>query len=183
MLLNRATHHIRFAMLVYYKIRQMLLQLFYYKTREKFITKYVRSFITKCDSYYKMRRFYYKTWQLLQNATFMTNCDSTLLTVLQYFVFEIDRKPRRELNNFKHVWSQKTDSNGFWLSKKLFPLTFLSGGLQGITFVTIESRILKTKGQELFPLIIFSNLMCIIQKQLWIKLLIYSPNTFLFLTT
>ena len=44
-------------------------QLFYYKMRQTFITKCVRlfttkcdSFITKCDSYYKMRR-------LLQIAT------------------------------------------------------------------------------------------------------------------
>ena len=35
-------------------------------------------FITKCDSYYKLRRFYYKMRQLLQNATFITNCGSTL---------------------------------------------------------------------------------------------------------
>ena len=34
-------------------------------------------FITECDSYYKMRRFYYKMRQLLQNATFITNCGST----------------------------------------------------------------------------------------------------------
>ena len=27
--------------------------------------------------YYKMRQFYYKMWQLLQKATFITNCDST----------------------------------------------------------------------------------------------------------
>ena len=45
----------------------------------KVITKCVRFFIiTKCDnfivicaSYYKMRRFYYKMRQLLQNASFM----------------------------------------------------------------------------------------------------------------
>ena len=51
-----------------------------------FITKCGRSllenasvfFITKCDSYYKMRRFYYKVRQLLQNITFITNCDSTI---------------------------------------------------------------------------------------------------------
>ena len=36
------------------------------------------------EAYYKMhrlrqmRRFYYKMRQLLQNATFITNCDSTL---------------------------------------------------------------------------------------------------------
>ena len=39
--------------------------------------KCVRFFITKCDSYYKLRRFYYKMRQVLQNATFITNCDST----------------------------------------------------------------------------------------------------------
>ena len=51
-------------------------QLFYYKMRQKSITKCVRffitkcdSFITKCDSYYKMRRFYYK------NAIVITKCD------------------------------------------------------------------------------------------------------------
>ena len=46
----------------------------------KVITKCVRFFIiTKCDnfivicaSYYKMRRFYYKMRQLLQNASFMS---------------------------------------------------------------------------------------------------------------
>ena len=35
----------------------------YYKMRQVF--------------YYKMRQFYYKMQQLLQNATFITNCDST----------------------------------------------------------------------------------------------------------
>ena len=32
------------------------------------------------DVYYKMRQFYYKMRQLLQNATFITNCDSTSTT-------------------------------------------------------------------------------------------------------
>ena len=41
-----------------------------------FITKY-DSFITKCNSNYKLRQFYYKMRQLLQNAMFITNCDST----------------------------------------------------------------------------------------------------------
>ena len=52
--------------------------------QQKFITKFVRffiikcdSFITKCDSYYKLRRFYWKMRYLLQNATFITNFDST----------------------------------------------------------------------------------------------------------
>ena len=45
--------------------------------RQEFITKCDRVFLTKCDSYYKFRRFYYKMRQLLWNATFITNCDST----------------------------------------------------------------------------------------------------------
>ena len=71
-------------MTVYYKMRQMLLQnataillqnatKVYYKMRQVF--------------YYKMRRFYYKMRQLLQNAAFMTNCDSTLLLLMILFYF------------------------------------------------------------------------------------------------
>ena len=37
--------------------------------RQKFITKCVRIFITKCDSYCEVRRFYYKI------ATVITKCD------------------------------------------------------------------------------------------------------------
>ena len=33
--------------------------------------------ILKCNSYYKWRQLYYKMRQLLQNVTFITNCDST----------------------------------------------------------------------------------------------------------
>ena len=65
--------HIRFIMTIYYEMWPILLQnraAILYKIRQKFITKYVRFFITKCDSYYKMR-------QLLRNATFITNCNST----------------------------------------------------------------------------------------------------------
>ena len=52
-------------------------------------TKYDNYFISKCDRglsqsasgfYYKMRQFYYKMRQLLQNAAFITNCDSTSTT-------------------------------------------------------------------------------------------------------
>ena len=57
---------------------------FYYKTRQKFITKHVRwfitkwaDFITKRGRYYKMSRFYYKTRQVLQNAPFITKRGST----------------------------------------------------------------------------------------------------------
>ena len=41
-------------------------QLFYYKMRQVF--------------YYEIRQFYYKLRQLLQNATFTTNCESTLFS-------------------------------------------------------------------------------------------------------
>ena len=80
LLQNATSFWLQNATEVYYKMGQV----FYYKIRQKFITKCVRffitkcdSFITKCDSYYKMRRFYYKIPQLLQNATFIKNCDST----------------------------------------------------------------------------------------------------------
>ena len=51
-----------------------------YKMRQFFITKY-DTFITKCGSYYKRQQFYYKLRQLLQNATLVTNCDSTVTSV------------------------------------------------------------------------------------------------------
>ena len=65
-------------MTLYYKMRQILLQNataillqsateVYYKMRQVF--------------YYKMRRFYYKMQQLLRNATFITNCDSTVIYI------------------------------------------------------------------------------------------------------
>ena len=66
--------HIWLITTLYYKMRQILLQNataillenateVYYKMRQVF--------------YYKMQEFYYKTRQLLQNATFITNCDIT----------------------------------------------------------------------------------------------------------
>ena len=71
-------------------------QLFYYTIQHKFITKCVRffitkcdSFVTKCDSYYKLRQFYYKLRQSLQNATFITNCDSTGLQLVNLFLYTI----------------------------------------------------------------------------------------------
>ena len=70
-------------------MRQMLLQnataIFfqnatevYYKMLQLFITK-CDSFITKCDSHHKLRQLHYRMRQLLQNATFITNCDSTAI--------------------------------------------------------------------------------------------------------
>ena len=60
-------------MTLWYKTRH----LFYYKMQQKFITKCVRFFITKCDTLTTKRDSYYKMRQLLQNATFITDCDST----------------------------------------------------------------------------------------------------------
>ena len=64
--------HIWFIMTLYYNKCDSgyynLRQLFYYKIRQRFIIKCARfffakcdSFITNCDSYYKVR-FYYKMW-------------------------------------------------------------------------------------------------------------------------
>ena len=48
----------------------------YYKICWYYIIKY-DSFIARCDSHYKICRFYYKLWQLWQNATFITKCVGT----------------------------------------------------------------------------------------------------------
>ena len=48
----------------YYKMRQ----LFYYKMRQKFITKWVKFFITKCDDFITKCNSYYKMRRLLQIA-------------------------------------------------------------------------------------------------------------------
>ena len=59
-------------------------KLFYYEMRQKFITKCVKffitkchSFITKCNSYYKMRRFYYKSETVITKCDVYYNYDST----------------------------------------------------------------------------------------------------------
>ena len=36
------------------------------------------------DSYYNMRQFHYEMRQLLQNALFITNCDSTLIYLFKF---------------------------------------------------------------------------------------------------
>ena len=60
--------------------------LFIRKIRPKFIAKCVRFFMKICDSfvakhnrYCKTRRFYYKMWELLQNAIFITKRVGTKL--------------------------------------------------------------------------------------------------------
>ena len=64
-------------MTLYYKMRQMLLQN---------VTAFLLQNVT--EVYYKMRQvFSYKIRQLLQNATFITNCDSTRSYILRYVFF------------------------------------------------------------------------------------------------
>ena len=85
----------------YYKARQELLQsatafflqsttyvitkcgsFFYYRLRLYFIRKLRKDVMTKCNRYYKvrqlfikkLRQFYYKVWQVLQNATGTIKC-------------------------------------------------------------------------------------------------------------
>ena len=82
------TSQINYSSEVYYKVRWQLLQ----SATAFFITKCdnlllqsataillqsVTSFITKCDRYYKVRRFYYKVRQVLQSVTIITKCDRT----------------------------------------------------------------------------------------------------------
>ena len=65
----------------YYKMRQ-----FCYQMRQLLqittILLQIATVTTKCDIYYKLR-------QLLQNATFITNCDSTGLQLLNLFLYTI----------------------------------------------------------------------------------------------
>ena len=42
-----------------------------------FLLQSATRFITNCDRYYKVRRIYYKSRQLLQSEMIITNCDST----------------------------------------------------------------------------------------------------------
>ena len=72
-------------MTVYYKMRQIL-QILYF-IRQLFYSKMRQKFITKCDSYYKLRQFYYKMQHLLQNVTFVTNRDNTVLIVFYKTAF------------------------------------------------------------------------------------------------
>ena len=73
---------------VYYKVRWQLLQ----SVTAFFITKCdnlllqsataillqsVTSVITKCERYYKVRRFYYEVRQVLQSVTIITKSDRT----------------------------------------------------------------------------------------------------------
>ena len=56
----------------------------YYKVRQLFLLQSATSVITKCDRYYKVWQFYYKVRQVLQSATIVTKCDSTLVVYITY---------------------------------------------------------------------------------------------------
>ena len=74
-------------MTLYYKMRQVLLQ---YAT--------VILLQNATEVYYKMRHdFYYKMRRLLQNATFITNCESTMLN---FFSRNIEKKNQKDLFRF-----------------------------------------------------------------------------------
>ena len=73
---------------VYYKVRWQLLQsatAFFItqcdnlllQSATAILLQSVTSVITKCDRYYKVRRFYYKVRQVLQSVTIITKCDRT----------------------------------------------------------------------------------------------------------
>ena len=75
-------------MTVYYKMRQMLLQNMttillrnaaeiYYRFRQVFFLQNSTVLLQNVAVIYKLRRFYHKMRQLLQNATFITNYDIT----------------------------------------------------------------------------------------------------------
>ena len=68
-----------FVMTFYYKMRQMLLQ----NATAILLKNATEVYYKMCQIfYYKMRQFFYKMQQLLQNATFVTNCniaDSTCI--------------------------------------------------------------------------------------------------------
>ena len=69
--------YIWFVVTVYYKMRQMLLQ-----NATAILLQ------NGTEVYYKMRQvFYCKMRQLLQNATFITNCDSTNVAMILFFSF------------------------------------------------------------------------------------------------
>ena len=81
--------------------------------RQKFITKCVRPFITKCDSfirkcdiYYIFRRFYYKILQLLQNTTVQPD--------IMNRVFKLRNTPHYNLRYTSHFSTDQVHSAYNW---------------------------------------------------------------------
>ena len=61
-------------------------QLFYYKIRQKFITKCVSFLLQNATvNCYKIRQLLKIATILLENATFITNCDSTVVVFQEHF--------------------------------------------------------------------------------------------------
>ena len=94
-----------FILTLYYKYDRhyyKMGQLFYYKMRQNLIAKCVRCFVTKCDSfitkfdsYCKMRQFYYKIRRSLQNApiqTAITNFSYKIIACCINIDFLINKK-------------------------------------------------------------------------------------------
>ena len=86
------TSQMNYSSKVYYKVRWQLLQsvIAFFTTKcdnlllqsaTVILLQSVTSVITKCDRYYKVRRFYYKVRQVLQSVTIITKCDRTELFV------------------------------------------------------------------------------------------------------
>ena len=66
------TSQMNYSSKVYYKVRWQLLQ-----SVTALLLQSVTSVITKCDRFYKVRRFYYKVRQVLQSVTIITKYDKT----------------------------------------------------------------------------------------------------------
>ena len=93
-------------------------------------------FNCECGSYYKLRRLYYKMWQLLQNATFVTNCDST--SVMKHnssvlfsskTLYALDRRSpsKCKFSNFRLLaWKLTKFLVPFFKPQVNFPLNFTS---------------------------------------------------------
>jgi len=69
----------------------------------------VTSVITKCDTYYKVRQFYYKVRQVLQSAMIITKCDRTGRSVLGKTVPSVLRTARGRTQDLGHSFFSNTD--------------------------------------------------------------------------
>ena len=106
---NMSIGNLVYSITVSYLIRYdyKMRQLFHYNMRKKFITKCVRFFIRKCVRFFirKYDGFITKCKQLLQiattslqNATFVTNCDSTTF-IHKETVSKINREKLMKFTN------------------------------------------------------------------------------------
>ena len=93
---------------VYYKVRWQLLQSatgvfitfrhnLLLQSATTILLQSVTSIITKCDRYYKVRRFYYKVRQVLQSVTIITKCDRTTSNLYPTTLLNF---PAKRLNDY-----------------------------------------------------------------------------------